>query len=317
MLQALLVTFREGIESFLIVGIVVAYLKKTHRAGLVRGVRIGLGLSVITCLGGAWLWLQVPNQPLYEGIAALSAAVIVGVLLVQMLRAGRHIKRDIEARVGRMAGVEGAPASPHAHRGRRAGDDVAGDARRARGGALPGRAGAGAACAGGRTWPCWRRRALGLIAAGVVAWSWTRWGRRLNMGAILKVTALFLGLFLIQLLVYGVHELAESGVIHGSQAFHDATERFGPQGDVGHVLSYSLLGAPLLYVLWSRLGKKPRAPRPGLVARRHQWRQVQDARQHAVAEPFVERLGFPRCRPRWSARPRRRRGCVPTRRLRS
>jgi hypothetical protein len=23
------------------------------------------------------------------------------------------------------------------------------------------------------------------------------------------------------------------------------------------VLSYSLLGAPLLYVLWSRLGKKP------------------------------------------------------------
>ena len=64
MLQALLVTFREGIESFLIVGIVVAYLKKTQRGGLVRGVRIGLALSVITCVGGAWLWLQVPNQPL-------------------------------------------------------------------------------------------------------------------------------------------------------------------------------------------------------------------------------------------------------------
>ena len=103
--------------------------------------------------------------------------------------------------------------------------------------------------------------ALGLVAAGVVAWSWTHWGRRLNMNAILKVTALFLGLFLIQLLVYGVHELAESGMIHGSQAFHDATERFGPQGDIGHVLSYSLLGAPLLYVLWARLGKKRSPPR--------------------------------------------------------
>ena len=44
MLQALLVTFREGIEAFLIVGIVVAYLKKTQRAGLVRGVRIGLAI---------------------------------------------------------------------------------------------------------------------------------------------------------------------------------------------------------------------------------------------------------------------------------
>src|SRR5262249_34863820 len=102
--------------------------------------------------------------------------------------------------------------------------------------------------------------ALGLIGAGVVAWSWTHWGRRLNMNAILKVTALFLGLFLVQLLIYGVHELAESGVIHGSQAFHDATELFGPQGSVGHALSYSLLGAPLLYLLWSRLGKKPGRP---------------------------------------------------------
>ena len=69
---------------------------------------------------------------------------------------------------------------------------------------------------------------------------------------ILKVTALFLGLFLVQLLVYGVHELAESGVIQGSQAFHDATEKFGPDGPIGHVLSYSLLLAPLLYLLWAR-----------------------------------------------------------------
>ena len=57
---------------------------------------------------------------------------------------------------------------------------------------------------------------------------------------ILKVTALFLGLFLLQLVIYGVHELAESGVIKGTQAFHDATEVFGPDGRVGHALSYSL-----------------------------------------------------------------------------
>src|SRR6185436_17414829 len=114
MLQALLVTFREGIESFLIIGIVVAYLRKTQRAGLIRGVRIGLGISVSTCLGGAWLWLQVPNQPLYEGIAALVSALIVRTLLVQMLRAGPHIKGQIETRVGRAAGEIGAPASAKA-----------------------------------------------------------------------------------------------------------------------------------------------------------------------------------------------------------
>ena len=53
MLQALLVTFREGIESFLIVGIVVAYLKKTQRANLVRSVRIELAISAITYVDGA------------------------------------------------------------------------------------------------------------------------------------------------------------------------------------------------------------------------------------------------------------------------
>jgi len=62
----------------------------------------------------------------------------------------------------------------------------------------------------------------------------------------------FLSLFLLQLLIYGVHELAESGVIEGSQSFHDATEIAGPDGPVGHVISYSLLAAPLLYLLMNR-----------------------------------------------------------------
>jgi high-affinity iron transporter len=258
MLQALLVTFREGIEAFLIVGIVLAYLRKTQRAGLVRGVHIGLALSVVTCLVGAWLWLQVPNQPLYEGIAALASALIVGTLLIQMLRAGPHIKRDIEARVGNVAGVEGAPASLQA---------IAGVALVTT--LLVTREGLEAVFFVGvqalplRTAEFHTQEVLvlvgallGLLGAGAVAWGWTRWGRRVNMGVLLKVTAIFLGLFLVQLLVYGVHELAESGVIHGSQAFHDATELFGPQGSVGHALSYSLLLAPLLYLLWARRARR-------------------------------------------------------------
>jgi hypothetical protein len=70
----------------------------------------------------------------------------------------------------------------------------------------------------------------------------------------------FLGLFLQQLLVYGVHELAERGVIQGSQAFHDATEVFGPDGWIGHIFSYSLLGAPLLYLFLARRAAAARRP---------------------------------------------------------
>ncbi len=265
MLQALLVTFREGIEAFLIVGVVSAYLRKTGRAGLLRGVRIGVGAAVVASVAGAWLWLQVPNQPLYEGIAALAGALVVGMLLIQMVRAGRHMRGDIENRVARMAGAENATPSFRAVAGvalvttllvtREALEAVfyvgiqalALRASEVRAQAVLLTVGA----------------SLGIALAGFCAWSWTRWGQKLNLGVLLKVTALFLGIFLLQLLVYGVHELAESGVISGSQAFHDATEVLGPDGRIGHLLSYSLLGAPLLYLLWARSARKTRRPPAG------------------------------------------------------
>jgi high-affinity iron transporter len=261
MLQALLITFREGLESFLIVGVIAAYLRKTDRAGLVRGVRIGLGISVVTCLLGAWLWQQVPNQPLYEGLEALAAALFVGALLWQTVRAGRRIKGQIEERVGRVAGAAGAAPSVRAL----AGVALVTALLVTREGleaifylsvqALAVRAPSVIAGA-----------AFGIVLAAAVAWSWTRFAHRLNLAVVLKVTALFLGLFLVQLLIYGVHELAESGVIQGSQAFHDATEVLGPDGRIGHVLSYSLLAAPLLYIVWVRRLKTTRPPPPPAAA---------------------------------------------------
>jgi len=266
MLQALLVTFREGIESFLIVGVVIAYLKKSQRPGLVRGVKLGLAISLGTCTAGAWLWLQVPNQPLYEGIAALTAAVVVGLLLVQMLRAGRHMRSEIEGRIDRMTGPAETGAAPSTRaiagvalvtallvtrEGLEAVFFLGVQALALR--AAEVRSQAVLVVAGA---------VLGLICAAIVAWGWTRYGRRLNLGVILKVTALFLGLFLLQLVIYGVHELAESGVIGGTQAFHDATELFGPDGRIGHALSYSLLGAPLLYLIWARRAAAARRPSP-------------------------------------------------------
>ena len=255
MLQALLVTFREGLESLLIVGVITAYLRKTHREHLLRGVRLGLLFSIATCLLGAYLWQMVPNQPLYEGVAALTAAVLVGLLLAQMVRMGRHMKGDIEARVERMSG-SGERSSAAALLGialvttllvTREGMEAVlylGIQFRIAGNGIAPRLGA----------------AIGLVLAAAVAWTWSRRAARLNLGVVLKVTAVFLSLFLFQLLVYGIHELAESGAIEGSQGFHDATEIAGPDGVVGHVISYSLLAAPLLYLLLNR--RALRQPRP-------------------------------------------------------
>jgi high-affinity iron transporter len=260
MLQALLVMFREGIESFLIVGVISAYLRKTNRAGLLRGVRIGLAISVVTCVGGAWLWLQVPNQPLYEGIGALAGAALVGALLWQTVRAGRRIKGEIEARIGRVVGAEGVRTDMKAILGVALVTTL-----------LVTREGLEAVFYLGIQAFAIKRAdviigaSIGFVLAAAIAWSWTRFAARVNLGVVLKVTSLFLGLFLLQLLIYGVHELAESGVISGSQAFHDATEVLGPDGRVGHLLSYSLLAAPMLYVFWARRAKAG-TPRPPATA---------------------------------------------------
>jgi high-affinity iron transporter len=254
MLQALLVTFREGIESFLIVGVISAYLRKTNRAGLLRGIHIGVAISVVTCLAGAWLWQQVPNQPLYEGIGAFVAAVFVGVLLWQAVRVGRRMKGEIEARVARVAGAEDAPARIQA---------ILGVALVTA--TLVTREGLEAVFYLGvqafaiKTADVIIGASAGLVLAAVIAWTWTRFAHRLNLGVVLKVTSIFLGVFLLQLLIYGVHELAESGALGDSRTFHDATEIMGPDGQGGHLLSYSLLAAPLLYLFWARRAAKSRA----------------------------------------------------------
>jgi high-affinity iron transporter len=257
MLQALLVTFREGVEAFLIVGVIAAYLRKTNGAELIRGVRIGIAASMVTCLGGAWLWMQVPNQPLYEGAAALAAASFVGVLLWQTVRAGRRMKGQIEARIGRatreghsstparaVAGVAAVTALLITREGLEAVFYLGVQAMASR--VATDRTQAMLMVSGA---------ALGLVLAAAVSLTWSRVAQRLDIGVVLKVTSLFLAVFLVQLLVYGVHEVAESGVIHGSQAFHDATEVLGPDGRIGHVLSYSLIAAPLIYLLLER-GKR-------------------------------------------------------------
>lgn len=252
--QAILISFREGLESFLIVGVILTYLRRTGRAELVRGVQLGVALSVLTCTAGAYLWYRWtqsetsnPNQSLYEGIAAFVAAALVGGLLWQTLRAGKRLRGDIEARIERAA----AGASWHAV----AGTTLVTTLLITREGleavlflgvqAFTVKATVLAIGAG-----------LGLFLAAAIAWSWSRFGYRLQMSVVLRVTAIFLVLFLAQLVVYGLHELAESGAVLAGDhvtAFHNATERLGPQGDIGQWFTFSLAGAPLLYLLLDRL----------------------------------------------------------------
>ena len=53
---------------------------------------------------------------------------------------------------------------------------------------------------------------LGSVAAAAVGWAWTRYGRRVPLTLFFQVTALFLFVFVIQLTIQAVHEMAEQGM---------------------------------------------------------------------------------------------------------
>ena len=96
MLQAFVITLREGLEAFLIVAISLAYLKKSGRHELVTAVHWGIALAIAISIGAAFLFARAANQALWEGLLAIAAAISVASLTVHMWRTARRIKREIE-----------------------------------------------------------------------------------------------------------------------------------------------------------------------------------------------------------------------------
>jgi len=72
-----------------------------------------------------------------------------------------------------------------------------------------------------------------VLVAAAVAWLWSKYGHRVNLAQFFQVTAIFLSVFVIQLFVYGFHELTEANVVPYSEELHWATEPYGPDGRYG------------------------------------------------------------------------------------
>ena len=244
MSQAFIITLREGLEAFLIVAISLAYLRKTGRQQLVSAVHWGIGLSILISIGAAVLFQRASNQALWEGILALSAAVLVSTLIVHMWRHGKRMKRDIETRLESSAVRLGAKAFAGVFLFTvlmitREGMETA---------LLMGTLifqNSAASIIGGA--------AAGVLCAAFVAWLWSRYGHRVNLALFFQVTAIFLAVFVVQLFIYGFHELTEANLFTGSEWWHDATEPYGPDGRYGRFLSYMLVLLPLGWLAFAAL----------------------------------------------------------------
>ena len=93
----------------------------------------------------------------------------------------------------------------------------------------------------------------GTVAAAFIAFLWSRFGHRVNLARFFQVTALFLLVFVVQLLIYGFHELMEANLFPGSERLHWATESYGPDGIYGHYLTYMLVALPLGWLALSAM----------------------------------------------------------------
>lgn len=243
--QILLVTLREGIEMFLIVAIAATYLRQTRRDALVSAVGWGTAAAVtLSVVLGTWL-AEVAVLPKWEALLALVAAVLVISMVVYMLKAARHMRREIGLRLQAAAekpghtawagvflfvllmitreGMETAFICASLFRQTEAGHFVAG--------AL-----------------------AGLALAAALAWAWVRYGSRVNLTLFFKITSVFLILFALQLVVYAFHEATEASLLPIDNAYwHVATEPYGPEGEYGAALTYALVLVPAAWLAFTAL----------------------------------------------------------------
>jgi high-affinity iron transporter len=106
MFSALVVTLREGVEAALIVGITLVYLSKIGRPDLRRTVYAALLAALVGSIAGAVALSYAPiNQDKVEGWVMLVAAVMVVGMILFMMRTARRLKGEIESRVGSLAGA--------------------------------------------------------------------------------------------------------------------------------------------------------------------------------------------------------------------
>jgi high-affinity iron transporter len=251
MIPAFVITLREGLEAFLIVAISLAYLRKTRRSELIPAIHWGIGASVLLSIGAGLLLAKAQNQALWEGVLGIVAAFLVASLTVHMWRAGRHMKRDIEGklaassqRTGSAAfwGVFGFTLLMITREGMETAMLM---------NALLFQVKAVSIISGA---------VAGTLVSAFIAYLWSRFGHRVNLARFFQVTAVFLLIFVVQLLIYGFHELAEANVLPNSETLHWATEPYGPDGIYGQYLTYLLVALPLGWLAVSSLfGKGPRS----------------------------------------------------------
>jgi len=206
LLQAFIITLREGVEAALIIGITLAYLNKIQRQDLRRAVYVALASAFVASIGVAILVSRFQfSQDLFEGWVMLAAAVFVVTMVIFMMKAGRKLKGDIESRIGSLAG-----------RGSQLGVFLFVFLMVLREGAETVLI-LSAVSLESSALQSFLGTLLGVFAAVLFGVMFVKGTVRINLQKFFRVTTVILFFVAAQLLVSGLHELSEFGVLPSSK----------------------------------------------------------------------------------------------------
>ena len=206
MLQAFIITLREGVEAALIVGITLAYLTKIGRAELRKTVYAALTAGFLGSIGVAIVISRTHlNEDVFEGWIMLVAAFFVVTMVIFMMKTGRKMKGEIEGKVGLLAGNDawfGLFIFIFLMVLREGAETVL---------ILS------AVSLNSTELMSFLGTLLGVLAAIAFGVMFVKGSVRINLQKFFKVTTAIMFLVAAQLLISGLHELSESGVIASSK----------------------------------------------------------------------------------------------------
>ncbi len=206
MLQAFIVTLREGVEAALIVGITLAYLAKIGRPELKKPVYAALVSAFLGSIGVAILLARAQwNQDIFEGWIMLAAAFFVVTMIVFMMKTGRKLKGEIEGKVSLLAGKNawlGLFAFVFLMVLREGVETVL---------ILS------AVSLNSTELLSFLGTLLGVIAAVVFGVMFVKGSVRINLQKFFRITTVILFFVAAQLIISGLHELSENGVLPSSR----------------------------------------------------------------------------------------------------
>lgn len=266
MLQSFIIILREGFESFLLVAVILSYLRKSGRRQLSTAVYSAIAAGVALSAGLGYLLHQMQtgnsevveqrvgpgvagflgNEALREGVLGVVAIVMVMSLVIYMWRTGPRLKERMEQKLDRAAVRTGRLAFVGVFvftilTVSREGMETALMLLQVRSPRL--------------IWGA----LLGLVATIALAWAWTRFSHLINVRRFFQVTGIFLILFMLQVGIYSFHEFSEAGILPNSEALHTATEKFSPDGLYGQWFSVVMVSACGLWLLGAWLIDRTRS----------------------------------------------------------